>query len=153
MFEIISEPVSFLVYLKPQCLYSPNFASLPQSCSPRLVVRSGDGSECSGPVLYQTEYSIYSSDGGNLLDIGTEGTGGQVTAWDQANSNTRWRNHKQPKPTNHNSHSQQQQATLDPTNICNDLFSYFQVPPQPPHIRFGSKEEWTNNFIKIISYS
>jgi len=68
-------------------------ASTPTStdtATSRLVVRSGDGTDCSGPVLYETAYSIYSSDGANLLDIGTEGTAGQVTAWDQWNSNTRF---------------------------------------------------------------
>ena len=47
----------------------------------RLVVKAGDGSDCSGAVQYGQQYGLFSGD--QRLDIGTG------ALWDQASSATR----------------------------------------------------------------
>jgi len=55
----------------------------------RLTVKNGDGTACSGGVMYGQEYGVFSEDGVNMLDIGTVGTGSSLTFWDEANAETR----------------------------------------------------------------
>jgi len=54
----------------------------------KLLVKSGDGTSCSGNVNYGVEYSVFTSDGVNRLDIGTLGAGSPTT-WDVNSVETR----------------------------------------------------------------
>ena len=36
----------------------------------RLVVKNGDGTDCTGAVTYETEYALMTEDGVYILDIG-----------------------------------------------------------------------------------
>ena len=53
-----------------------------------MMVSSVDGTACTGPLQYETEYAVITSDGAGRLDIAVLG-GGTATPWDQANTNTR----------------------------------------------------------------
>jgi len=53
----------------------------------RLVVKNGDGTDCTGAVTYETEYALMTEDSVYILDIGNEGS---VTGWDVANADTRF---------------------------------------------------------------
>ena len=52
------------------------------------MVWNVDGTACTGPLQYETEYAVMTSDGAGRLDMAVLG-GGTATPWDQANTNTR----------------------------------------------------------------
>merc|ERR1712226_1766477 len=55
----------------------------------RLVVKNGDGTDCTGAVTYETEYALMTEDSVYILDIGNEGsvmadTNGKEEDWEYA---------------------------------------------------------------------